>query len=102
MKDDDSDRIARVRALEKELNDVLDENNVCPIEIIFINKENYFSQENIDKYQKLEVQTKILERQVNEATHHINSVSSEANKLKVCRNNEDFYLIKSRFLGTSQ
>jgi len=31
MKDDDSDRIARVRALEKELNEVLDENNVCPI-----------------------------------------------------------------------
>lgn len=59
---------------------------------VFINKENYFSQQLFDDHQKLKAQTETLQRQVAEATHHINSVSSEANKLKVCRKNEDFFI----------
>ncbi|CAF4123482.1 unnamed protein product, partial [Rotaria sp. Silwood2] len=72
LKTDDSERTSRVRALEKELNDALDENN------------NYF-----EENQKLSKKLVDLERDKTEIDHHINELSKEYSRTKELLNEKD-------------
>ncbi|CAF2625726.1 unnamed protein product [Rotaria sp. Silwood2] len=72
QKTDDSERTSRVRALEKELNDALDENN------------NYF-----EENQKLSKKLVDLERDKTEIDHHINELSKEYSRTKELLNEKD-------------
>ncbi|CAF0890699.1 unnamed protein product, partial [Adineta ricciae] len=72
IREDDGERTSRVRAMEKELNNVLDENNQL-----------------FDNQQKLQAKTAALQRELADATYHINELSNELSKVKGLLNEKD-------------
>ncbi|CAF0721783.1 unnamed protein product [Adineta steineri] len=72
IREDDGERTSRVRAMEKELNSVLDENSQL-----------------FNDRQKVNSKAAALQRELEEATRHINELSNEHAKIKSLLNEKD-------------